>query len=749
MPALPLDELQFTEKDSLTGKTKTLPALHPEKKTERSFVLYKPPPKARDPALLEEFLERAKFVADDLDWLLALPHDQFWCQVIFDETLQKCLDSYLRQAPRKFDTVVDLPAEVNGLQKHLHRNVFLTFLRMSTHRESKDHFITPSVFGEIIYNNFLFDIPKLLDLCVLFGKGNNALLHKMIENVFTQQPSYYSDLDETVPTVLQVFSSILQTCGLQCEAAPATPQRLEERIRPAPGELPLQELRDIVLYLCDTCVTLWAFLDVFPSACQTFQKHDFCYRLAAFYELVMPEVESAIKKRQHEDSSLMSDLWRRLSHSRKKVLEVFHIIINHLCLQPVLENSCDHIQPYIEEFLQIFTSVLQERRFLRDYDELFPVADDLSLLQQASSTLDETRTAYILQAVESAWEGVDRKGKVARDAPWPEAAAGASAEALPGNTERSERLSQEDHTESAGAAAASVAKVSGVELDSLISQVKDLLPDLGDGFVLACLEEYGYNVEQVINNILEGKLVASLENLDRAMPRSVKPDPNPLVTSRCNVFQDDEFDVFSKDSVDMSRVQKGKRSDRSTTRSLLNDKRLVAEQRERYSQYSVVVEETTEQDGAGLLYPDDYEDEYDDTYDGNQVGANDADSDDELISRRPFTIPQVLRPKEQEKEEAEEEDDEEEDGKEAAKDHFVQDPAVLRERAEARRMTFLARKGHKPDHAAAVVGAAKGHGQSRETAQERRKKEASKGSRGNHNRRAMADRKRNKGMIPS
>lgn len=35
---------------------------------------------------------------------------------------------------------------------------------------------------------------------------------------------------------------------------------------------------DILLYLCDTCITLWAFLDVFPLACQTFQKHDFCYR---------------------------------------------------------------------------------------------------------------------------------------------------------------------------------------------------------------------------------------------------------------------------------------------------------------------------------------------------------------------------------------------------------------------------------------------------------------------------------------
>lgn len=105
-----------------------------------------------------------------------------------------------------------------------------------------------------------------------------------------------------------------------------------------------------------------------------------------------------------------------------------------------------------------------------------------------------------------------------------------------------------------------------------------------------------------------------------------------------------------------------------SARSLLNDKREVQAQRQRYEQYSVVVEEVGgagEGKGRGgrgvgvpgrqpgprgptlrlsqvLLQPgegspyrgDDYEDEYDDTYDGNQVGANDADSDDELISRR-------------------------------------------------------------------------------------------------------------------
>ncbi|XP_054501617.2 activating signal cointegrator 1 complex subunit 2 [Agelaius phoeniceus] len=752
MPALPLDELQLTERDPKTGKLRTLPALHPEIKADRSFVLYKPPPAIRDPALVEEFLERAKFIADDLNWLLALPHDKFWCQVIFDESLQKCLDSYLRSAPRKFDVLWDCHPEVQELQKCLHRSVFLTFLRMSTHKESKDHFITPSVFGKIIYNNFLFDIPKILDLCVLFGKGNGLLLQKMIGNIFTQQPSYFSDLDETLPTILQVFNNILHKCGLQCEGASAEPQKLEEKVSVTAGNMPLQELKDIVLYLCDTCTTLWAFLDVFPLACQTFQKHEFCYRLASFYELAIPELESAIKKRHYEDNSVFADLWRRISHSRKKMIEVFHILVNQVCLQPILESSCENIQPFIEEFLQIFTSVLQERRFLRDYDELFPVEDDVSLLQQASSALDETRTAYILQAVESAWEGVDRKKGQAVKAPAASNGDPAIVESTPEDREDlGAACALED--ECAGAAAAPVACVCGVELDSLISQVKDLLPDLGEGFILACLEEYGYDTEQVINNILEEKLVPYLDKLDRRMQRQLKPDPTPLVSSRCNIFQNDEFDVFSRDAVDVSRIQKGKRREKDTTRSLVNDKRLVAEQRQRYSQYSVVLEELPLPPGAGHDYGDygDYEDEYDDTYDGNQVGANDADSDDELISRRPFTIPQVLRPKgHEEGQETEEEDEEEEEEaeKERTKDHFVQDPAVLRERAEARRQAFLARKGHKHD-SSAVVGNAKGHGQSRETLQERRKKEANKSTRANHNRRAMADRKRSKGMIPS
>lgn len=50
----------------------------------------------------------------------------------------------------------------------------------------------------------------------------------------------------------------------------------------------------------------------------------------------------------------------------------------------------------------------------------------------------------------------------------------------------------------------------GVELDFMIVVVKDLLSDLGDGFIELCLEEVEYDVEKVINFVLEDKLLLFL-----------------------------------------------------------------------------------------------------------------------------------------------------------------------------------------------------------------------------------------------
>ncbi|XP_038646356.1 activating signal cointegrator 1 complex subunit 2 isoform X2 [Scyliorhinus canicula] len=744
---LPLDQIQLPELDKRTGKTKQLPALHPSRKEDCYFVLYKPPPQDGTPVLVEEFLERANFIVGDLDWLLALPHDKFWCQVIFDESLQKCLDSFLRYTPRQYDESANPNPAVAEMQRRLHRCVFMTYLRMSTHKESKEHFITPEAFGEIIYDGFLFDIPKIFDLCVIFGKGNAALLKKMIENIFNQQPNYFNDLNETVPTILQVCSSICEKCGLRMENHSHGPQKIDAQTKVSLMDMPVQEFKDILLYLCDTCTTLFAFLEVFPEASRTIQKHDFIHGLATFYEIIVPELEDTIKKRRFDEISLQNDLWRRLSHSRKKMIETFHLIINYMCLQPILENGSEHILAFIEDFLQIFTALLHQKRFLTDYDEQFPVADDISLLQQAFPALDETRTSYIIKAVDSAWEasGRNKPAFAAGNAHISHAPGASHISAANGEIEQ--ELKQPEYENDDDCAGATAAKITGVQLESLISHVKDILPHLGEGFILECLEEYDYNAEKVINNILEDKIRPSLCKLDRTLQREVKKDQESILSTRLNVFDHDEFDVFSRNSVDKSKIWKGKKKEKEGI-TLLDDKTHIAEQKERYKAYSIVVENVPVEAGE-QFYAGDYDDEYDDTYDGGQVGANDVDSDDELISRRPFTIPRILRQKDEDGENDDDESEEEAPKEEGPKrDLFVQDPALLRERAEARRATFNARRGFKHDNTAAL-GNTKGQGQAKETVVERRKKEANKSLRANHNRRSLADRKRNKGMIPS
>ena len=73
---------------------------------ERNFISYLAPPiallRANDnyQASLDEYEERLRLVEQDLKWLLSLSYQKFWCQIIFDQSCQKSLDSYLKLAPR-------------------------------------------------------------------------------------------------------------------------------------------------------------------------------------------------------------------------------------------------------------------------------------------------------------------------------------------------------------------------------------------------------------------------------------------------------------------------------------------------------------------------------------------------------------------------------------------------------------------------------------------------------------------------
>ncbi|KAF9183821.1 hypothetical protein BGZ51_003731 [Haplosporangium sp. Z 767] len=166
----------------------------------------------------------------------------------------------------------------------------------------------------------------------------------------------------------------------------------------------------------------------------------------------------------------------------------------------------------------------------------------------------------------------------------------------------------------------------------LISQLQDLFPDLGDGFLEACLLTYKDDPEMVTMRLLEENLPSDLAMMDRStarsLPRRVESTPTSmalvkvstpeeheeqdLLSTRRNIFDGDAFDVFSGNVVDKSKVSRGKTGPKDAA-VVLDDKTFVAQHK------------------SAILQAVDtmYDDEYDDTYDS--MGLNSTGADFKLV----------------------------------------------------------------------------------------------------------------------
>lgn len=157
---------------------------------------------------------------------------------------------------------------------------------------------------------------------------------------------------------------------------------------------------------------------------------------------------------------------------------------------------------------------------------------------------------------------------------------------------------------------------------SLVTQVQDLFPDLGSGFILKLLDEYHDDVEQATAHLLDDSLPAHLKNLDKSeeapsfdhtsaqqqidnlAPRSTPPPPEheSFVPERRNVYDDDELDL--------SRLHIGKKTSSDQPSGETNKSAIL----------------------SALAAFDSDDDERDDTYDVDDVGgtvdaAHDNDPD--------------------------------------------------------------------------------------------------------------------------
>ncbi|XP_077861779.1 activating signal cointegrator 1 complex subunit 2-like, partial [Saccoglossus kowalevskii] len=94
----------------------------------------------------------------------------------------------------------------------------------------------------------------------------------------------------------------------------------------------------------------------------------------------------------------------RLCQAKKALVKTCHNILSTCCVQPILENSGQEegLNVYIEDYLQILSAFLSEKHFLVYYNDLFPIEDDIHIVTQISTNIDETRIWFILDAISNA-----------------------------------------------------------------------------------------------------------------------------------------------------------------------------------------------------------------------------------------------------------------------------------------------------------------------------------------------------------
>lgn len=68
----------------------------------------------------------------------------------------------------------------------------------------QSQWMTKEFMADLIYNNFIFTIPVLWDLCLTYGADNSRHMSKLMETVFTIQPKYQSDAIQALVFVQEV-----------------------------------------------------------------------------------------------------------------------------------------------------------------------------------------------------------------------------------------------------------------------------------------------------------------------------------------------------------------------------------------------------------------------------------------------------------------------------------------------------------------------------------------------------------------
>ncbi|XP_008805692.2 activating signal cointegrator 1 complex subunit 2 [Phoenix dactylifera] len=563
---------------------------------------------------------------DELSKLLKMSPRDFWREVATNDSLHDFLDSYLQFRHRWYDFphrgARGIVAGVIVGELELCRRVFMVLYRISSNKDPgacANECLSMKEHTALLQEKKLLDLPKLLDICAIYGHDNEELTRLLVTNAFKAQPKLLDNVSSVVTHFLNIVHTMHQRCSSSLEVLIAS------RGREVCGYGHLYEdFLEVVDFINDAIVTLDAFAHAYKPASLYFSipfemsygNEELLSTLARLHDSLLPSLQQGFKlvssyvpdRKQNLSAGLVQDIVLSLKMLSVRVVKFgwklldFCYLNDQLTDDSLLQTAMKMFPAKVEDpvirgdiLVQTFKEINGEvsipyekyhsGTFLRNLEKDFKILGQIQGLRNTGWIfMDDEQFQYLSQIA-------------------------APATTVSWNKEPEIPISLLNDTAQTDEEA--------VIHDSKISQIKDLFPDYGKGFLSACLEVYNHDPEEVIQRILEGTLHEDLSSLDTSLEKIL-----PLKSAtqkKSDKGKEVLLESASRTSVSPAKVDsKMPRKDEDGPSSSVSSYGRYTRKSNNDLPDTAVLDSRTDKDAVRssvLAAEYEYEDEYDDSFD--------------------------------------------------------------------------------------------------------------------------------------
>ncbi|KAK6938583.1 Ubiquitin system component CUE [Dillenia turbinata] len=492
----------------------------------------------------------------ELSKLLRLKPRDFWKEVARDASLHDFLDSFLKFRSRWYDFphrgAKGIVAGVIVGEIELSRRVFMVLYRISSNRDpgapasdglsSRDHAGVLSCSSLAICafkleidtvlsaEKNLLDLPKLLDICALYGRENEELTRKVVMNALQAQPWLHDNITAVVSHFLSIVHKMHEQCSSSLEVLLSSGGLKDH------GSTRLHvDLLEVMDFINDAIVTMDAFTTVYKSAALllsspvklSFGDEELLSTLVRMHDLLIPSLQRGFRciLTTIEDgflTEMLPNIAISLKMLSMRIVNFGWKLLDACYLSDEVFESGIFIPAASKMFpANVEDPVIRADILVQTFRELNGISRD---------SLENQNWGTFLQNVEKNHTILGRIDNL-RNAGWI-LMDDEQFQYLLGIMVHPDKANGQQPHRAASVATSTILVDENVAItESKISQIKDLFPNYGKGFLHACLEAYNQSPEEVIQRILEGTLHEDLLSLDTSV-ENIPPPPKSASVGR-------------------------------------------------------------------------------------------------------------------------------------------------------------------------------------------------------------------------